>query len=407
MLRNAIQVNFAKSNRTAVSLSYREQNLLHTQARLAGRYALVPDIDLSAFHRKAVIDWVDLGFWLERETQAIHIKRWLDAALHTNCFTKLVPLNDEDERRQTGTLFSVTLQEPTILLMLAAEIAMEQKFGLEMHGLIRAIEISIDFRPKTPSPDARTRMLTVLQRHHFPPEQILRTRYDRPRFTWGKGDAQTEAVLALSRRTSLNDYLAIGGEHDRQPVGDANYYVGRRGGPVMWRLMDKVVDRQNHNAGTARYLPETEKRTRIEVTLETDEVRQLGIIFIDDLRRFRFEKLQSTYFSFMTPTFRRGRTGVMGMVTDRLEEDRRRKFLKTGVIGLREMDSALERRRAHHRPRLIEHLRKRNLKVKPEDRRGRGPFKTYVAYDELNKAVEAALRNLRERGERELKGFCM
>jgi hypothetical protein len=173
----------------------------------------------------------------------------------------------------------------------------------------------------------------------------------------------------------------------------------------MWRIMDKEVDRQNHHAGTATYLPEAEKRTRIEVTLETDEVRRLGIIFIDDLRRYRFEELQSTYFSFMMPTFRRGHTGMMRMVTDRLEEDRRRKFLKTGMIGLREMDSALERRRAHHRPRLIEHLRGRNLKVKPEDRRGRGPSKTYVAYDELNKAVEAALRNLREREERLLKGF--
>lgn len=401
MLHNAIDVHFAKSNRLPVSLSYSEHSLLNSQARLAGRYTLVPDVDLEAFHRKAVIDWVDLGFWLERETQAIHVKRWVDAVLHTDCFTKLVPLNDEDERRQTGTLFSITLQEPTIALMLAAQDAMEQKFGLEMHGLIRAIEISIDFRPKTLSPDARTRMLTVLQRHHFPPGEILRSRLDRPRFTWGRG-THTMAVLPLPPEGSI-DHMATTSDLDRQPVGDANYYTGRRGGPVMWRVMDKEVDRQNHIAGTATYLSEVEKRTRIEVTLETDEVRRLGIEFIHDLRRYPFEKLRDSYFDFMMPTFKRGNTGVMGMVTDRQEEDRRRKFLKTGMIGLREMDAALERRRARHRPRLIEHLRERGRKVKPADRSGRGPFKTYVAYKELNKAVEVALRNLREREERELK----
>ncbi|MCW7546273.1 hypothetical protein N7I30_21100 [Aurantimonas litoralis] len=402
MLRNAIDVDFAKSNRLPVSLSYSEQSLLNSQARLAGRYTLVPDVNLEAFRRKAVIDWVDLGFWLERETQAIHVKRWIDASLGMNCFSELVPLDVEDERSQTGTLFSVTLQEPTIALMIAAQKAMEQKFGLQMHGLIRAIEFSIDFRPRSPCPDARTKMLTVLQRHHFPPGEILRTRRDRPRFTWGRGNAHTAALLPLSDGRS-NDHLEVSTDQDRQPVGDANYYTGRKGGPVMWRLMDKEVDRQNHNAGTATYLSETEKRTRIEVTLETDEVRRLGIEFIHDLRRYPFEKLRDSYFDFMMPTFKRGNTGVMGMVTDRQEEDRRRKFLKTGMIGLREMDDALERRRAHHRPKLIEHLHERKLKVKPEDRSGRGPFKTYVAYKELNKAVEVALRNLREREERELK----
>lgn len=398
MLRNAIDVDFAKSNRLPVSLSYSEHSLLNSQARLAGRYTLVPDVDLEAFHRKAVIDWVDLKFWLERKTQAIHVKRVIDTALGTNCYTVLLAENDEED----GRLFSVTLQEPTIALMIAAQDAMEQKFGLEMHGLIRAIEISIDFRPRSPCPDARTRMLTVLQRHHFPPGEILRSRRDRPRFTWGRGNAHTAALLPLSDGRS-NDHLEISTDHDRQPVGDANYYTGRKGGPVMWRLMDKEVDRQNHNAGTATYLSETEKRTRIEVTLETDEVRRLGIEFIHDLRRYPFEKLRDSYFDFMMPTFKRGATGVMGMITDRQEEDRRRKFLKTGMIGLREMDAALERRRAHHRPKLIEHLHERKLKVRPEDRSGGGRFRTYVAYKELNKAVEVALRNLREREERELK----
>ncbi|WP_078708552.1 hypothetical protein [Consotaella salsifontis] len=397
-------MKFAKSSRTPVNLTYFDQKLAQSQERLANRLAMVPQIDLGDFHRRAVIDWVDIGFWISRRTQAIHVKRTIDKALDTNCFTDLVPLDEEEKRSQTGTYFSVILQEPTIALMLTAVGAMEQKFSLEMQGVIRAMEISVDFRPRTPSPDARTRMLTVLQRHHVPPPEVLSTRPDRPRFAWGnKMDGERyAAVLPLSRDNSLNEHLAITTDHDRQPVGDANYYVGRKYGPAMWRIMDKEIDQQNRAAGTARILTEEERRVRMEVTLETEEVRRLGVIFIDDLRRFHFEGLQNTYFRFMLPTFKCSHGGVMGLVSERLENDRRRKFMMTGMIGLREMDDALQRRRATHRRGLIKHLRERGLAVKPEKRAGRGPSKTYVAYNDLNKAFEVALRNLREREQREL-----
>ena len=105
----------------------------------------------------------------------------------------------------------------------------------------------------------------------------------------------------------------------------------------------------------------------------------------------------------MVPTFSGKHPGVMGAVSDWQEERRREKFLKTGMVGLRAMDEELERRRASHRPAMVKHLHMKKLKVKPEDRRGRGTARTYLAYEELNKVVEVALRNLREREERELK----
>lgn len=50
-------------------LTFRQRTMTNSQARLVGRYALEPEINLDAFNCRAVIDWVTICFWLGRTTQ--------------------------------------------------------------------------------------------------------------------------------------------------------------------------------------------------------------------------------------------------------------------------------------------------------------------------------------------------
>ena len=227
-----------------------------------------------------------------------------------------------------------------------------------------------------------------------------------PRFTWGKRrKVKTDRVIIPAKRRAHRERSLGSTEFDRQPYGDATYYLGKRkDGPVMWRLMDKAIDQQNRRAGTQKMLTEKERRTRIEVALKGPELRRIGIETLEDLLRFKFESLQMAYFRFFVPTFEHAGGGQAGQMRQWQEKQRRQKFLRAGMIGLEAMDVIQRGSQAEIRKDLRTRMNKQGRKIKPEDRRGRGQSNTYVAYKELNEAVKAALRNLREREERGLLG---
>ncbi|MBC6715536.1 hypothetical protein H9Q09_04930 [Aurantimonas sp. DM33-3] len=401
MPSSTINIEFAKSSRPPVPLAYNEVRIPGTQARFRGRYALAPAISLQSFRRQAVIDWLDVGVILPAPSQAIHVKRMVDAALGGNCYVELLHESDAEGETRTGKAFAVRLQEPRIADVVKLEAALQDARRLEIPLFLRKMEVSIDFYPRAPSADARSQLFAVLHRHHWPHRDVLADRTERPRFSWGEGSDRTAAVLPIARTPGRARNLVSSASSDRAAFGDSTYYVGSRDGPVLWRIMDKEVDRQNRPAGKAQNLAESEKRVRIEVTLGSSELDHLGLVWPDDLARFRFEKLQSRYFAFMQPTFRR--TGSGQPVPAWLERQRREKFLTSGVIGLRAMDEADAEQKAAGRRELIRHLRYAGRKPRPLRRTGTGSALTFVAYYEMNKAVETALRHLREREETEMR----
>lgn len=265
------------------------------------------------------------------------------------------------------------------------------------------MEVSVDFYPEhPPAADDRTRLFGVLQHHLWPTEDVLASRKSRPRFAWGPGAAKIRHVLPWGKGETANRELLYTTERDRSVYGDSTYYVGSRDGLLMWRIMDKEVDQQNRATGLRRDLSAEERRVRIEVTLRGEELDRLGLRTPSDLRGFRFEKLRSRYFDFMLPTFRKRGSGSKSLVAEWLEKERCIKFMTAGVIGLKAMDEiALEKRRAR-RPELVCHLKQAGRTIRPEARRGRGAALTFVAYEELNKAVETALRHMSEREGRRL-----
>jgi hypothetical protein len=379
----------------ATRLDYVEKPLLMTQARFAGRTVMEPDLDLNAFTCSAVIDWIQILIVLDRPTQF----HWVQSAIGLVEGRKVFVSGINDPVAPTGTLWSIKIQEPRMGRVRAAMNAIDRKFGLARPPIMMAMEISVDFTPKVPSDDMRRKLMGVLVRHHFPGQDVLTKRGDRmrrPRFDWGEETVFVHFLGGAGGRPILRDHQhhLISKMHDNSPFVDATYYVGKLGGPVMWRIMDKVIDQQNPTAGTAVVLNEHERRVRVEVTLETPELHRLEIEWFDDLVEANFLKLQGGFFRFMLPTFDGPNANLAGKS---INADRHTKFLNTGVLGLLVLHDAIRRGAKLRRRRLRDELLKKGQAIKPEARPGGGATGTLVAYAAMNKKVETALRHLGER----------
>lgn len=378
-------------------LGYRRVDLGNTQKRLVGRYALEPEISLEDFTCRAVIDWIRIRFCLCRETQ----RQWLQHELEKVLGRKPYVSALNPKPGGLSDTFDVTLQEPQAPELRDIPRAINEKYKLMLPELVEEIEFSVDFTPKQPDDVLRAKFYTALTRHFFTDADILSEDRDRPRFAWGQETPFREFVIAARPGDSrANEHFLRSAEGDHSPHVDATYYVGAKEAHRRWRVMDKVVDRQNKSAGTSLQLDEFSKRVRIEVTLDRAELRELGVTHIEDFRELSFSGLQGRYFRFVLPTFRKAASKApSARLAFQLRRDQERwlKFRNAGAIGLRAMDDALERQVKTLRRAIQKDVQARGLKLKPLERVGGGKFGSFVSYDTLNRRVETALRHLGER----------
>jgi hypothetical protein len=162
------------------------------------------------------------------------------------------------------------------------------------------VEISVDLYPISGRDEERQLLVGVLQRHFLPRADLIqvdrvcresrsRSRQNwallkrlRPRQAWRSGFAER-------LRPDLGNELCV----------DATSYFGEqktRG----WRVMDKVSNQRT--GSVAVNLPQEQKRARVEVTLASDQLHQLGIDTLRDLRSFSVQAISRQCFSFWTPT---------------------------------------------------------------------------------------------------------
>lgn len=403
MTVHTIQLSRAKSVRCDI-LEYKRTAIQAAQKRLLGRYSLKPAISLDAFHTNAVIDWMDVAFVVLENTQARWISKHLEKVTGEAVYVS--PIESDDFLR-----FIARFQQPQLSRVIQALEIIDSRFGVVATPTIAGIEVSVDFTPRIASDEARAQMVAVLARHLLPDRDVLMRKRDRPRFTWDEGSDHTQHLfgkpddgldhtLPFSRRPSKvpPDYARLFTSGDRMPHVDATVYFGSERSGCLWRVMDKVVDQQNPLTGTFKALADHEKRARVEISLGMAEIRRLGITSLDDLRRFRFTNLQKEFFAFYLPTFAANdHVHVLNerVVKEMRSQERVRKFLKTGVVGLQAMDEAWETRRASNRADIARVLRSRGQPV-ARFTAGKGKHGTLLAYRELNKRVETALRHLTE-----------
>lgn len=371
-----------KDPKRQVVLEYLAMPSTATQRRVAGRTVVHPVIDLSDYTCRAVIDWVDINFWFAHTTQFRFVQDVLRPIIGRRPRVDPIEPGLGDE----STMFRVRFQEPELDLLAKCEEELDKKFIRELQGAIHSIEISVDFKPKTPSSEKIGRMVGVLARHLHPNRDFMTVGLDRPRFLWSR-DEPTFLMAAGSLMSS---------DADKPGPIDATFYVGRQNGHVRWRVMEKLIDNQNIEAGTRDDLPVNEHRARIEVTLDRQELIDLGVDFLDDLRRFNFAKLQGRYFQFMVPTFE-NRFAGKHPARRALENDRWKRFLNAGVVGVIAMEGARRLFRKGARPALKSFLRAKMQKIRPLTRLGTGASGSFLAYEALNGRAAMALEKLGHR----------
>ena len=390
MAVHSIQLTKIKTS-DVVALTYRRTAIQAKQTRLWGRYTLKPDISLDEFQTSAVIDWLDVTFEILANTQA----RWINDHLLNQVGHSI---SIRERKAEQFSRFTARFQQPRMKMVNECLSAIDAEYHLVASPNISGIEISIDFKPKIANDDARARMLAVLTRHLLPGRDVLTNELDRPRFSWGRGKEKSEVVLSDSCEDPV-DYANLFTSGDNSPFVDATFYFGSEKYGCLWRIMDKVIDQQNIITGTKKVLTEEEKRVRVEVSLGEKEVRRLGITTMKDLRNFSFNKLQKEFFAFYLPTF--ALTDVISstrqkVVKETRSQERIKKFLKTGVVGLSAMDEAWARQRSSKRKAMQSILKGRGV-LMSRDRAGKGIHSTFTAYPELNKRIDTALRHLTEK----------
>lgn len=385
----------ARKTLDVIPLNYREAPVTCRQRRLDGRVALWPDLDLTAFRCRAVVDWIDVSIRTTKPTQARWLNVRIDRAIGRNC-------NVQD---LGGDGFKVRFQDPDLAKIEVAVRSIEASHGISAPVDVVAMEVSVDFTPAAPGDEAqRRRLVAILARHFRPGRDVISDGRDWPRFTWGRRSENTAGVLPRKKDWVDVDRLMFNG-NDCTPSPDATFYVGEKGARSAWRIMDKILDQQNLVAGTAVVLPDELKRVRIEVTLRKDELQDLGIRTLADAGAFKFTRLHKPFFCFMTPTFAVPKGSAAGWrqsAVKVLEDERRTKFLNTGIIGLEAMDNAWKDRRESHREGMRAIFRERRWPL-TRIRIGGGQAGTMVAYLELNARVEMALRKLTKRTQAQAK----
>lgn len=384
-------------------LTYSRVELPNGQKRLAGRYALCPDIDLGKFTARAVIDWLAVSISLKRPTQFQWLQSEITGLLGRTPFVE----NQLGKPNDSSKSFEVKFQEPEMPIVLQAIAAIEARYGMEKLPVVSSIEISVDFTPRVPSDLERAKIARVLMNHLLVEQDVITNIRDRPRTVWGRDEKSVAGLIYNSKHLTAekNKRFLIETERDRAPFTDGTLEIGAKEANVRWRVMDKIIDRQNVRAGTCVVLDEAEKRARIEVTLAQPEVESLGITALSDLKHLNFTRLQGRYFRFFLPTF----TGDAALDPGRksalqLWQDRQRaiKFVKTGGLSLKAMDKALAEQHTQIKRNALQDLHRHGLRLPGGNRTGRGLAGSFVAYEELNERTRTALRNL---GRRIVAGF--
>lgn len=388
------------TNKQIFPLEHDLTPLAKVQRRLAGRVAMVPVVNLSAYRFRALIDWIEFRVHLARATQVQHLQKVLRRHLDRDSHI-------EPESLAAGNAFTactIRVQEPASLALVATlHQDILNTFGEAAASRVTAIEISVDAYPRRPADQARWTLQGALQRTIWTGRDIWSSPDSRPRMFGANGKLEKLTPPppdeALKKKLEHDDELlnAIVPEHHLPPVIDGTMYLGAQYDDVMIRIMDKVKDKQRPN-GTFDALADHQKRTRIEVALKRIELPALGITDVPSLHRMKITSIKKRYFQFRLPTFSHRSAISSGADVMRNTKDvwRARTYLRSGIVGLMAMDAATDAFKGTELPRVRQTLKVLMPRL-PRSLGGTRLAADFVSWEELNQKVDVAFRQLEKR----------
>ena len=393
---------------------YQASQNASVQPVLRDRSVLHPDIDLNKYHCRAVLDWVEFRFDTLGIHQSINIQRYATKTLRDHGASSSVFVWGRNRKiRYTGSQFILRVQQPEPRALLILCKALNQKYlagvGSIAQWQIAGMEVSVDFFVKDQpglSADTKTLLrwrMSDLLRRHLKPQAVL-TEQERcyPRFfseATGKGSAvflvEIKKPKALGRAYGEIAKLGLSpsvlgplqlSSHHQAPV-DRTSYIGAKEFPVMLRVMDKTTDQRNPDEDNVVDLEEKDRRSRVEVTLQSDGenvggAAAVGIETIGDLFSFGFQGIRKPIFEFFLPTF--NAEDEMAVLPFPVKVTEHKVFERSGVYGLD---------RTHRSIQEINLARYRKGEI-PDKPQALGTKGRLLSYTELNGKVDRALRKL-------------
>lgn len=392
------ELPYAKTATAPLTLTHAVVALKNTQARLAGRLALLPDVSLEDYRFRAVTDWLQFRMHLGRPTQARYVQDVLRQFLTRD--SRIVPLDIGP-----GDVFSlctIKVQEPaSFARMVEIHQRLVDTFGEASTSQVTGVEFSIDAYPHAPSNTARALLLGAMQRTIWTDRDILSKPNSRPRTIFGDEKAvfklspPTDQEAARGRFSRGKERLnRIVPHHHDSPFLDGTMVVGAVEDDVMIRVMDKIIDEQNPKKA-AKTLTADEQRVRIEVTLKEGELKDLGVHDLYSLATLKLVALQKRYFQFRLPTFSWRDNPQTGsdVLNNTQEEWRAETYLRSGVTGMVAMETARAEHMAVARKGAKDVLTAMGKQMTPTSRRAAN----FVSYKALNRKVTDALSGLARR----------
>lgn len=298
--------------------------------------------DLQHFRRKACVDWLDVGFRTARPTQFQHVQSALEAA----GAGKLYVLAIDDGPGGVADTFVVRATDRLAnnygaLSKALAEFA--KRYPLTHEPEIVAIEVACDFlHTGEVERDAATCAMT------YRLQSSLLTDGTKPR--------QFDPEIGKPR------FMDAAGKR-LDPL--LNYREGNEWDDVAWQCYWKRTDNKQP-------LPSNEWRARVEVRLQGDALRDIGLSKLADLDGYRFTNL-TPFFRFRTPI-------------DPVTQAKGDQFKLAAITINRRLKDATPERGLHS----FRSVGRRDKKQRP-----RSESSHLQADDELQRAVKDALRHLK------------
>ncbi|NIY95449.1 MAG: hypothetical protein HWE39_19765 [Oceanospirillaceae bacterium] len=265
---------------------------LHTskQSVTNGRLLATPALALKSYKFDALLDWIAIAVTFPKKNATTKIGRAIKSRLNQPTLggVKVEPLKRGGDRYTRE--MKLTMQDPTlprlskVLDLLACRYGVPIEDGRAEHRVL-GFELSVDIYPRASMVKddldlaLRRVQMSELLRKHFAPQQIfangefndqrdwLRCHDGEGRhlISWRKGERRKKALEEVPKLLIAATDPA---KHFAAPV-NATVYLGKRGRPMNYKLQDKVADQRDKEGKPRKELAPRERRSRIEVTLES------------------------------------------------------------------------------------------------------------------------------------------